>query len=218
MAKRRKAGRSGRCELTAEVRPARVDRERLREQISEKYTEVAVAPEKGAHFHTGKPLAMMVGYPEAVIDSLPKPVVDSFAGTGNPFSMGDLPAGATVVDVGCGAGFDSLIAAGQVGPSGRVISIDMTPAMLEKAAAGARLAGVSNIEFHQAYAESIPLPDESVDVVISNGVINLCPDKMAVFAEIHRVLKQGGRMQVGDMVVHKPVSDDAKADIDLWRD
>jgi len=161
---------------------------------------------------------MMVGYPESLIDSLPTEFVESFAGTGNPFSMGDLKPGETVLDVGCGAGFDSLIAAHQVGTSGRVIGVDMTPAMLEKAAAGARKAGISNIEFHEAYAESLPVPGASIDVVISNGVINLCPDKMAVFQEFHRVLKPGGRIQVGDMVVHKAVSDDAKADIDLWRD
>ena len=204
--------------MTIEVRPAKVDRETLRGQVSELYAEVAITPEKGAHFHTGKPLAVMVGYPESLINSLPAEIVESFAGTGNPFSMGDLRPGETVLDVGSGAGFDSLIAARQVGTSGRVIGIDMTPAMLEKAAAGARKAGISNIEFHEAYAESLPVPDASIDVVISNGVINLCPDKMAVLQEIHRVLKPAGRIQVGDMVVHKAVSDDVKADIDLWRD
>jgi arsenite methyltransferase len=132
--------------------------------------------------------------------------------------MGDLNPGEKVLDLGCGAGFDSLIAAREVGASGRVISIDMTPAMLEKARVGAREAGVSNVEFYEAYAESLPVPDESIDVVISNGVINLCPDKMAVLQEINRVLKPGGRIQIGDIVVHKTVPDDAKADIDLWRD
>lgn len=204
--------------MTIEVRAAQVDRETLRGQISELYAEVATTPERGAHFHTGKPLAMMVGYPEPLIDSLPADIVASFAGTGNPFSMGDLNLGETVLDVGCGAGFDSLVAAGQVGPSGRVISVDMTSAMLEKAAAGAKTAGISSIEFHEAFAQSLPVPDASIDVVISNGVINLCPDKMAVLQEIHRVLKPAGRIQLGDMVVHKAVPDDAKADIDLWRD
>ncbi len=161
---------------------------------------------------------MMVGYPQSIIDSLPAGTVESFAGTGNPFSMGELKPGETVLDLGCGAGFDSLIAARQVGASGRVISIDMTPAMLDKARVGASEAGLSNVEFREAYAESLPVQDKSVDVVISNGVINLCPDKMAVFGEINRVLKPGGRIQIGDMVVHKAVPDDAKADIDLWRD
>jgi SAM-dependent methyltransferase len=204
--------------VTTEVKAIDVDQEALRQHISEKYTEVANEPEKGAHFHTGRPLALMVGYEEAVIDALPVGAVESFAGTGNPFSMGDLKPGETVLDVGCGAGFDTLIAARQVCPTGRVIAVDMTPAMLEKAAAGAREAGFANVEFHQGFAESLPASDGSVDVVISNGVINLCPDKMAVFAEIDRVLKPGGRIQIGDMVVHKAVPDDAKADIDLWRD
>ena len=204
--------------MTIELKRVEVDSDALRAQVTEKYTEIANEPEKGAHFHTGKSLAMMVGYPESIIDSLPAGTVESFAGTGNPFSMGELKPGETVLDLGCGAGFDSLIAARQVGASGRVISIDMTPAMLDKARVGASEAGLSNVEFHEAYAESLPVQDKSVDVVISNGVINLCPDKMAVFGEINRVLKPGGRIQLGDMVVHKVVPDDAKADIDLWRD
>ena len=204
--------------MTIELKRVEVDSDALRAQVTEKYTEIANEPEKGAHFHTGKSLAMMVGYPESIIDSLPAGTVQSFAGTGNPFSMGELKPGETVLDLGCGAGFDSLIAARQVGASGRVISIDMTPAMLDKARVGASEAGRSNVEFHEAYAESLPVQDKSVDVVISNGVINLCPDKMAVFGEINRVLKPGGRIQLGDMVVHKAVPDDAKADIDLWRD
>ncbi len=204
--------------MTIELKRVEVDSDALRAQVSEKYTEIANEPEKGAHFHTGKSLAMMVGYPESIIDSLPAGTVESFAGTGNPFSMGELKPGETVLDLGCGAGFDSLIAARQVGASGRVISIDMTPAMLDKARVGASEAGLSNVEFHEVYAESLPVQDKSVDVVISNGVINLCPDKMAVFGEINRVLKPGGRIQLGDMVVHKAVPDDAKADIDLWRD
>ena len=204
--------------MTIELKRMEVDSDALRAQVTEKYTEIANEPEKGAHFHTGKSLAMMVGYPEAIIDSLPAGTVESFAGTGNPFSMGELKPGETVLDLGCGAGFDSIIAARQVGASGRVISIDMTPAMLDKARVGASEAGLSNVEFHEAYAESLPVQDKSVDVVISNGVINLCPDKMAVFGEINRVLKPGGRIQLGDMVVHKAVPDDAKADIDLWRD
>jgi ubiquinone/menaquinone biosynthesis C-methylase UbiE len=123
-----------------------------------------------------------------------------------------------VLDIGCGAGFDSLIAAMRVGPAGRVISVDMTPAMLEKAAASARHSGLANIEFREGLAESLPAATESVDVVISNGVLNLCPDKMAVMAEVHRVLKPGGRIQIGDIVVHKEVPQSAKDNIDLWSD
>lgn len=202
--------------MTIEVRPAAVDVETLRCQISDKYTEVAKTPEKGFHFHTGRPLALMLGYQEEVLDSLPVGTVESFAGTGNPFSMGELRTGETVLDIGCGAGFDSLIAAGQVGEAGRVISVDMTPAMLDKAAAGAREAGIASIEFRQGLAEALPVEDASIGVVISNGVINLCPAKMAVMEEIYRVLKPGGRVQIADIVVHKEVPQDAKDDIDLW--
>ena len=202
--------------MTLEVLPAAVDAEALRCQISDKYTEVAKTPEKGFHFHTGKPLALMLGYPEDVVDSLPVGTVESFAGMGNPFSMGALRPGETVLDIGCGAGFDSYIAARQVGETGRVISIDMTPAMLDKANAGAREAGIANIEFREGFAEALPVEDAFIDVVISNGVINLCPDKMVVMQEVNRVLKPGGRIQIADIVVHKEVPQDAKDDIDLW--
>jgi ubiquinone/menaquinone biosynthesis C-methylase UbiE len=158
----------------------------------------------------------MLGHSDEVVDSLPDGTVDSFAGTGNPFSMGNLAPGETVLDIGCGAGFDTLIAANQVGPSGSVIAVDMTAAMLEKARRSAREAGVANIDFREGYAEALPAADASVNVVISNGVINLCPDKMAVMAEVHRVLKPGGRVQIADIVVHKAVPQDAKDDIDLW--
>lgn len=218
MAIRGKARSDGGPQMTSEVRPAAVDTEELRCLISDKYTEVAKTPEKGFHFHTGKPLAMMLGYPEDTVDALPSGTVESFAGTGNPFSMGDMQSGETVLDVGCGAGFDTIIAARQIGLSGRVISVDMTPAMLEKAQAGARQAGAGNIDFRNGLAEALPVEDESVDVVISNGVINLCPDKMAAMQEIYRTLKPGGRIQIGDIVVHKEVPEDAKSDIDLWGD
>ena len=202
--------------MTTEVRPAAVDAEALRCQISDKYTEVAKTPEKGFHFHSGRPLALMLGYSEDVLDSLPVGTVESFAGTGNPFSMGELQSGETVLDIGCGAGFDSLIAARQVGETGRVISVDMTPAMLDKATAGAREAGIANIEFREGLAEALPVDDTLIDAVISNGVINLCPDKAAVMQEVYRVLKAGGRIQLADIVVHKEVPQDAKDDIDLW--
>ncbi|HET8944430.1 MAG TPA: methyltransferase domain-containing protein [Dehalococcoidia bacterium] len=202
--------------MVSEVLPAAVDVEDLRCQIQDKYTEVAKSPEKGFHFHTGRPLALMLGYTPDMIDRLPASAVESFAGTGNPFSMDVLRAGETVLDVGCGAGFDSLIAATQVGPSGRIISVDMTPAMLEKASRAAAAAGFTNIDFRGGLAESLPADDASIDVVISNGVINLCPDKMAVMAEVSRVLKPGGRLQIGDIVVHKEVPQSVKDDIDLW--
>ncbi len=202
--------------MSTEVRPAAVDAEELRAQISEKYTAVALTPEKGFHFHTGRPLARMHEYDDAVVDALPRSVVDSFAGTGNPFSQGDLKPGETVLDIGCGAGFDTLIAAQQVGPGGRVIAVDMTPEMLQKAERGAKEMGLTNIDFRKGLAEQLPAEDESIDVVISNGVINLCPDKVGVMEEVNRVLKPGARFQIADIIVHKEVPQDAKDDIDLW--
>jgi SAM-dependent methyltransferase len=198
------------------VTAAKVDREQLRRQISEKYTDVALDPAQGFHFHTGRPLALMLGYDTRDIDRLPAGSVASFAGTGNPFSMGTLSAGETVLDIGCGAGFDTLQAASQVGATGRVIAVDMTPAMLDKTRAGASELGLHNVETRQGFMEELPVDDGSVDVVISNGVINLTPDKAGVMREVFRVLKRGGRFQIGDIVVHKEVPQDAKDDIDLW--
>ncbi|MEX1253282.1 MAG: methyltransferase domain-containing protein [Dehalococcoidia bacterium] len=208
--------RVGGSQMVGRVVPAALDREELRCQIQAKYTDVADEPEKGFHFHTGRPLAAMLGYDSESIDWLPRDTVDSFAGTGNPFSMGRLGEGETVLDIGCGAGFDSLLAAKQVGLTGRVIAVDMTPAMLEKTRAGARALGLSNLDVREGYAEALPADDASVDAVISNGVINLCPDKTAVMNEVHRVLKPGGRFLIADIVVHKEVPQDARDDIDLW--
>jgi SAM-dependent methyltransferase len=202
--------------MVQQVTPAKVDRELLRRQISEKYTDVALEPEKGFHFHTGRPLAMMLGYDASDVDALPAPTVASFAGTGNPFSMGRLNPGETVVDIGCGAGFDTLQAAMQVGPSGRVIAVDMTVAMREKTRKAAVDADLSNVDVREGYAEELPVEDGIADVVISNGVINLTPDKAGTMREVYRVLKPGGRFQIGDIVVHKEVPQDAKDDIDLW--
>ncbi len=198
------------------VVPSRVDRETLRRQISEKYSGVALDPESGFHFHTGRPLAAMLGYDLKAVDQLPPATVESFAGVGNPFSMGNLRPGETVVDVGCGSGFDTLIAARQVGPSGRVIGVDMTDAMIEKARSGALDARAFHVEIRHGFAESLPADDGVADVVISNGVVNLTPDKEAALKEIYRVLKPGGRFQIGDIVVHKEVPQEAKDDIDLW--
>ncbi len=195
---------------------AKVDRERLRQQITDKYTDVALEPAKGFHFHTGRPLADMLGYDGTAIDTLPAGTVESFAGTGNPFSMGALKPGETVLDIGCGAGFDTLQAAQQVGAAGRVVGVDMTGAMREKTIAGARELGLANVEVRHGFMEELPVDDASIDVVISNGVINLTPDKVGVMREVFRVLKPGGRFQIGDIIVHKEVPQDAKDDIDLW--
>jgi len=193
-----------------------VDRDELRRRVSEKYRDVALNPELGFHFHTGAPLARMLGYPDDVVARLPAGTVDSFAGTGNPFLFGDLQPGETVVDVGCGAGFDTLIAAIQVGPGGNVIAVDMTAEMRAKTESGARGSSLANVDVREGFAEQLPVADSTADVIISNGVVNLCPDKQAVFREMFRVLKPGGRIQVGDILVHKEVPQDAKDDIDLW--
>ncbi len=193
-----------------------LDREALACAVQEKYAEVASDPDRGFHFHTGRPLAAMLAYPNEWVAAVPEAAVRRFAGVGNPFRFGAMPAGATVLDIGCGAGFDAQHAARQVGSQGRVIGIDMTSAMLMAAREAAAEAGLPQLEFREGRAERLPLGDESVDVVISNGAINLCPDKAAVYREIWRVLTPGGRLQIADVMVQLPVPDDAKADIALW--
>ena len=201
---------------TQPVTASKVDRDQLRQQISEKYRDVALDPAKGFHFHTGRPLAAMLGYDARDVDSLPPGTIDSFAGTGNPFVMGRLHPGESVLDIGCGAGFDTLQAAMQVGTSGHVIGVDMTDAMRDKTRAGADALGLTNVDVRHGFMEELPVDDASIDVVISNGVINLTPDKVGVMREVFRVLKPGGRFQIGDIIVHKEVPQDAKDDIDLW--
>lgn len=193
-----------------------VDLDQLRQAVQDEYAEVATCPLKGYHFHTGRPLARLLGYDPAITEALPDPVIESFAGVGHPFAWGRLSPGETVVDLGCGAGFDALLAAQQVGPAGRVIGVDMTHAMLDKARANAALIGASNAEFRKGYLEDLPIEDGSVDVIISNGVINLCPDKEAVWQEVCRVLRPGGRVQIADIIVQMAVPEAAKENIDLW--
>jgi len=195
---------------------AAVDREQLRAAIREEYALVATDPGQPFHFHTGRPLAAMLGYEERWLEGISEEALASFAGTGNPFLAGEVAAGERVVDVGCGAGLDTLIAARRVTASGRVVGIDMTPAMLERARAAARAADADNVELRQGYAEELPVPDGWADLVISNGVLNLAPDKSAAFAELARVLRPGGRLQIGDLLVDRPVPESAKAKIDLW--
>jgi len=188
----------------------------LRQAIQEEYTAVAQEPGRGYHFHTGRPLARMLGYHDDWLEGLPEGSIASFAGTGNPFRIGQLQPGERVVDVGSGAGLDSLIAAKMVGPDGQVIGIDMTPAMLGRTAEAARQAGLQNVDTLHADIEDIPLPDRSIDLIISNGVLNLLPDKLAAFQEMARVLKPSGRLQIGDILVQQAVPEDAKQQIDLW--
>jgi arsenite methyltransferase len=189
----------------------------LRAAIREEYALVATEPERGFHFHTGRPLARILGYEDAWLDGIPEASVASLAGTGNPFAMGLPRAGEHVVDIGCGAGLDSLIAARMVGPDGAVIGVDMTPQMLDRARRSAGEAGVGNVEFRHGMAEELPVPDGWADVVISNGVLNLFPDKLAGLAEMARVLGPGGRLQIGDILVDRSVGDGAKRNIDLWK-
>ncbi len=193
-----------------------VDAEALREQVRDKYREVAVDPDRTFHFHTGRPLAARLGYEQTAVDALPDRAVESFAGVGNPFSLRRLVTGERVVDVGSGAGFDSFMAAGQVGDAGRVLGVDMTSEMLEKSRATAEALGFDHVEFHEGLAEELPVEAGWADAVISNGVINLCADKEAVFTDIRRVLKPGGWLQFADIANGRPVPPEALRDIDLW--
>ncbi|RPI22405.1 MAG: methyltransferase domain-containing protein [Chloroflexota bacterium] len=193
-----------------------LDLDRLRTAIREEYELVACQPERGFHFHTGKPLARLLGYSDEWLAGIPETAIKSFAGTGNPIRMGTPQPGEMVVDVGSGAGLDSLISAKMVAPDGRVVGVDMTPAMIEKAQLAAQEAGSGNVEYRQGQAESLPVEAGWADVVISNGVLNLVPDKLAALKEMARVLKPGGRLQIGDILVQKAVSESAKNRIDLW--
>jgi arsenite methyltransferase len=198
------------------TRDVLVDPDALREQVRGKYREVAVDPGGSFHFHTGRSLAARLGYEAAAAAALPDRAVESFAGVGNPFSLRRLAPGEKVVDVGSGAGFDSFIAAGQVGPGGHVVGVDMTPEMLAKSRQTAEALGLAHVEFRRGLAESLPVADGWADVVISNGVFNLCADKQAVFAEVFRVLRPGGRLQFADIANGRPVPAEALRDIDLW--
>ncbi len=193
-----------------------VDREALRAAIRDEYEEVASNPGQGFHFHTGRALTGIVGYEDAWLEGVPETAIESFAGTGNPFSIGALKRGEKVVDVGSGAGIDSLIAAKMVGPEGRVVGVDMTPGMLDRARRAAKEGNAENVEFREGHMEDLPVEDGWADVVISNGVLNLSPDKAASLQEMVRVLGPEGRLQIADILVDREVPAGAKRKIDLW--
>src|SRR6476646_2912592 len=192
-----------------------VDVALLKSEIKKTYSSVSDEPERDFIFPTGRAWAEDLGYPDELAH-VPESAVESFAGVANPWTMGRLRPGERVLDLGSGAGTDSLIAAQMVGEEGSVTGIDMTPQMLAKSRAAAATMGATNVEFVEAEAESLPFPDASFDVVISNGVIDLIPDKDAVFAELHRVLAPGGRIQLADVTIQNPVSAEGRRNIDLW--
>ena len=193
-----------------------VDVDVLREEIRQTYTDVSNDQDRDFIFPTGRAWAQELGYPEPELARVPHATVESFAGVANHWTLGHIDPGSVVLDLGCGAGTDLLIAAQMAGPAGRVIGVDMTAAMLQRARASATEMGLANVELHESLIEALPIEDASVDVVISNGVIDLVPDKDAVLDEIDRVLRPGGRLQIADVVIHHEVSEDARKRIDLW--
>lgn len=200
--------------MTAKDIPVDVDV--LREAIRRTYTDVSTDHDAEFIFPTGRWWAEELGYPQPELDRIPDDSVESFAGVANHWTLGRIEPGAVVLDLGCGAGTDLLIAAQMTGPGGRAIGVDMTAGMLERARASAASLGLDNVELQTGLIETLALEDESVDVVISNGVIDLVPDKETVFDEIDRVLRPGGRLQLADVVIHHEVSEDARKRIDLW--
>jgi arsenite methyltransferase len=193
-----------------------IDVEVLKCEIKKTYARVSREPDEDFIFPTGRTWALDLGYPSELLARLPQAAAESFAGVANPFALGTLERGEVVLDLGSGAGTDSLVAAQMVGSQGHVTGIDMTLEMLAKARAAAREMGATNVEFVEGEAETLPFEDERFDVVISNGVIDLVPDKDAVFSEIHRVLRPGGRIQIADVTIQNPVSEEGRRNIDLW--
>lgn len=193
-----------------------IDVNQLRREVRDKYREVVEEPHGDYHFHTGRAHAVRLGYPEHPLDQLPEEACEAYAGVANPFYWGGPEPGERVVDLGSGAGMDSFLAALWVGPEGHVVGVDMTPEMIDLSRGLAERLGLANLEFREGFIEQAPVEDGWADVVISNGVINLCPDKLGVHKQINRILKSGGRMTVADICVEKPVPQAALSDIDLW--
>lgn len=193
-----------------------LDVELLRSEIQRTYAAVSGEPDRDFMFPTGRAWAQDLGYPAELLERVPDASCESFAGVANPFALAPLGIGEDVLDVGCGAGMDSLIAAQMVGPTGSVTGIDMTSEMIAKARRSVAEAGLDTVTIVEGSAERLPFPDASFDVVISNGVIDLIPDKDAVFSEIVRVLRPGGRIQLADVTIQRPVSEEGRRDVDLW--
>jgi arsenite methyltransferase len=197
--------------------PVNLDTQFLRSEVSKVYSRVATDPSGDFHFHRGPAYAAeFLGYDPAELAALPTECTGSFAGIANPHAIAPIRPGEMVLDIGCGAGMDLLLAARRIGPSGRAIGIDMTEAMRESARRSAAAAGLANVEVRKADATALPLPDASVDVVISNGVLNLVPEKEKAFLEIRRVLRPGGRLQLADIVLDVELGEDARRNVDLW--
>ena len=197
--------------------PVDLDTLKLRAEIQSIYARVATEPSGEFHFHRGPEYAATrLGYDAAELAKIPRTVTESFAGVGNPHAIGPLPTGATVVDIGSGAGTDLLLAAVHVGPAGRAIGVDMTEAMRDSARRGAAACGLSHVDVREGEATALPVEAESVDVVISNGVLNLVAEKQTAIAEVRRILKPGGRVQIADIVLGVELPEEARRDIDLW--
>ena len=192
------------------------DAHKLREGVRDAYSAAARTPQEEHAFPVGRAFAESLGYPRDLLDAMPAACVEAFAGVSNVAVFAAIPPGAIVLDLGCGAGLDSLIAARRVGPNGKVVGVDFSEAMLDRARRAAAEAGVTNVEFRRADAEALPLPDRSVDVAIVNGIFNLNPARGAIFGELARVLRPDGEVFVAELILIEPLPEDERASLTNW--